>query len=62
VRKHAKSKNIVIVIAALLTLLAGLAAYIITKYFEETAKDEDYSDEEFVDENGVVYTDERNFV
>ena len=59
-----KNKAAVFVIVSLaFALLTAAAVYCIHKFLLDN-KDEfdEYDDEEYIDENGVCYTDERNFV
>ena len=64
--KKDKKTAIVIIMTVLCTLLAAAAVYCIRKYLldKHEAPDEEFieDEEEYIDENGVCYTDERNFV
>ncbi|MDR2649936.1 MAG: hypothetical protein LBB94_09530 [Clostridiales bacterium] len=57
-----KQQRIIVFVSLLLALLAAVC-YIRGFLLDECEDDEDDKDEEeFIDENGVCYTDEKNFV
>ena len=52
-----------IIFSLIFAILAAAAAYCIHRFLLEDQKDYDEDgDEEYIDENGVCYTDEKNFV
>ena len=61
-KKRNKTAALVL-ISVLFSILATVAAYCIHKYLSDD-RDlyDDDEDEEYIDENGVCYTDEKNFV
>ena len=64
IHKNEKETAVIILITVLFTLLATAAVFCIRKFLLTSPNeiDEDEDDEEFIDENGVCYTDEKNFV
>ena len=66
-RKKEKRTAAIVCMTLFFTFLAAMAVYFIRKYLldkhDEPDGDEFIDDEdEFIDENGVCYTDEKNFV
>jgi len=52
------------IFSLIFAILAAVSVYCIHRFLLDDQKDYDYDDEDedYIDENGVCYTDERNFV
>ena len=61
-RNKEKRTAVFVILSLVFAILTAAAVFCIHKFLSENQEGYDEEDEDYIDENGVCYTDEKNFV